>query len=140
MKPGNWKSRLVTLDLGPVTAPGSSTLELYVVDSLEEVIDRDSLLNSTDVPDPPYWALPWIGARAIARLLLNRPPSGGTRVLDLGCGLGLAGTPEMHSRDSRNPPPAGLRWQQMPPGDPREPGFQVKERIGIMIHPDQIFK
>ncbi len=86
-----WESRLARLDLGPSDDPEALTLELYVVDSLDKHVDRQRLLNERELPDPPYWALPWIGARAIARRLLANPPRDGIEVLDLGCGLGLAG-------------------------------------------------
>ena len=52
---------------------------------------REALLRADDPPDPPYWALPWIGARAIAARLLPRRRRAATRVLEIGCGLGLAG-------------------------------------------------
>ena len=58
---------------------------------LEDVVDRDSLLRDDVVPDPPYWAHLWIGARAVAKALAEGGPLEGRRVLDLGCGLGLPG-------------------------------------------------
>ncbi len=54
-------------------------------------MDRERLLRDAEVPEPPYWALVWIGARAIAGRLLEDPPPPDARVLDLGCGLGLSG-------------------------------------------------
>ncbi|MFP6626808.1 MAG: 50S ribosomal protein L11 methyltransferase [Deltaproteobacteria bacterium] len=66
-------------------------IPLRVVDDVESLVDRDRLLNSRHTPDPPYWALVWIGARALAARMLEVPPPPGARVLDLGCGLGLSG-------------------------------------------------
>jgi predicted nicotinamide N-methyase len=37
----------------------------------------------------PYWARPWPAGLALARTLSADPPSQGTRVLELGCGLAL---------------------------------------------------
>ena len=66
-------------------------LDLWCVAELETLVDARELLRADDPPDPPYWALPWIGARAIAARLLDSPPAAGTSVLEIGCGLGLAG-------------------------------------------------
>jgi predicted nicotinamide N-methyase len=66
-------------------------LEIWTVADLERLVDAEALLRAIDPPDPPYWALPWIGARAIAARLLTTPPPASTRVLEIGCGLGLAG-------------------------------------------------
>jgi predicted nicotinamide N-methyase len=37
----------------------------------------------------PYWATPWPSGGVLAHALADRPPAPGTRVLELGCGLGL---------------------------------------------------
>jgi predicted nicotinamide N-methyase len=37
----------------------------------------------------PYWAMPWPSGRVLAETVLASPPAPGTRVLELGCGLGL---------------------------------------------------
>jgi predicted nicotinamide N-methyase len=66
-------------------------LELWTVADLHRFVDADILLRAVDPPAPPYWALPWIGARAIAARLLTSRPGATTRVLEIGCGLGLAG-------------------------------------------------
>lgn len=39
--------------------------------------------------DVPYWAVPWPSGNALARAVAADPPARGTRVLELGCGLGL---------------------------------------------------
>jgi len=66
-------------------------IELWCVAELERIVDADALLRVRDPVEPPYWALPWIGARAIAALLLDSPPRTDATVLEIGCGLGLAG-------------------------------------------------
>jgi predicted nicotinamide N-methyase len=66
-------------------------LELWCVAELERMVDAHALLRADAPEDPPYWALPWIGARAIAAKLLDAPPHPTARVLEIGCGLGLAG-------------------------------------------------
>jgi predicted nicotinamide N-methyase len=70
------------------------TLPLVCVRDLDAFVDRDELLRAAATVEPPYWALPWIGARAIAShlLALDTAQSLSDRsVLDLGCGLGLSG-------------------------------------------------
>ena len=67
----------------------NATLTLYSVPSLDQIVDGQALLRGTAGVEPPYWALVWIGARAIAGRVLTQPPHG--RVLDLGCGLGMSG-------------------------------------------------
>ena len=68
-------------------AIGGDAIALWQVADLERHVDRAALLAGDDPAEPPYWAHLWSGARVLASLL---PPSAG-RVLDLGCGLGLAG-------------------------------------------------
>lgn len=66
-------------------------LELYALADAEASIDAGALLREREIADPPYWALAWTGARAIAAAVEEiwlRPLA---KVLDLGCGLGLAG-------------------------------------------------
>jgi predicted nicotinamide N-methyase len=74
----------------PAPDPRSS-FELVCVADLDAFVDRDALLRASNPAEPPYWALPWIGARAIAARVLEHPPYRTTAVLDLGCGLGLSG-------------------------------------------------
>jgi predicted nicotinamide N-methyase len=70
-------------------------IELYMLRDPERSIDAEALLREPVVEDPPYWALLWTGARAIAAALANKPVAG-IRVLDLGCGLGLSGLAAAH--------------------------------------------
>jgi predicted nicotinamide N-methyase len=69
----------------------AAPVELYALADAESAIDAAALLREREIPDPPYWALPWTGARAIAAIASNMDFDPGLRVLDLGCGLGLAG-------------------------------------------------
>lgn len=66
-------------------------IDLYVLADPEGSVDARALLRERVIADPPYWALVWTGARAIAAVLLDGPPLQRHRVLDLGCGLGLSG-------------------------------------------------
>ena len=68
---------------GPVT--------LYALADADSAIDAGALLRERVIADPPYWALVWTGARAIAAVAANMEFPPGLRVLDLGCGLGFAG-------------------------------------------------
>jgi predicted nicotinamide N-methyase len=84
-----YPAELETVAIGAEGDAPIATLELFSVPSLDEIVDGQALLRGTAGVDPPYWALVWIGARAIAGRVLATPPCG--RVLDLGCGLGLSG-------------------------------------------------
>jgi predicted nicotinamide N-methyase len=88
-----YPARLESVDLDvPEDAP-LRRVELFTVDGLEQMVDTDALLRADDGVEPPYWALVWIGARAIAaRIAAGRDcDAARTSVLDLGCGLGLSG-------------------------------------------------
>lgn len=51
----------------------------------EEDLDRQGI-------EPPFWAFPWAGGQAVARLILERPELvRGKRVLDIACGSGMVG-------------------------------------------------
>lgn len=51
----------------------------------EQDLDRQGI-------EPPFWAFPWAGGQAVARLILERPESvRGKRVLDIACGSGMLG-------------------------------------------------
>jgi predicted nicotinamide N-methyase len=73
--------------------PVNEPIDLYALADPESAIDAGALLREREIPDPPYWALPWTGARAIAAIVAGRTIPGFFRILDLGCGLGLAGLP-----------------------------------------------
>jgi predicted nicotinamide N-methyase len=61
--------------------------------------DPDELLNHLESPEAatrphladPYWAKLWPAATHLAEALIREPFPPGTRVLELGCGSGLAG-------------------------------------------------
>lgn len=93
--PASWQR--FDLEVSAQAADGSFELlaaapvELYALQSPENSIDAAALLRERVIADPPYWALVWTGARAIAAVADDLGLSAGTRVLDLGCGLGLSG-------------------------------------------------
>ena len=60
--------------------------------------DPDRLLDDPTVRDwnrmddyMPYWAYLWPGAFLLAQVMAREPVREGTRALEIGCGLGLAG-------------------------------------------------
>lgn len=63
---------------------------LLVVARLQDYVDAESLLRDAHAPEPPYWAHVWPGSRALARRTAQIECAG-RRIVDLGCGLGLAG-------------------------------------------------
>lgn len=88
-----WPAELASVAVETPDANGAArAIEIFRVARPERLIDRDALLRGAPGGgEPPYWALVWIGARAIAARMLDRPPLSGSRVLDVGCGLGLSG-------------------------------------------------
>lgn len=64
------------------------TLALVTVRDLEQHVDPERLLHDESAV-PPYWAMVWGGARALAVHIATRLPVAGKSVLDVGCGLGL---------------------------------------------------
>ena len=85
MRIAGYPARRVALDLGTLHP------QLYVVDGLEDYVDTDALLRDPDAAEPPYWAHLWPGARCLARLMTVQAECSGRRVVEVGCGLGLAG-------------------------------------------------
>jgi predicted nicotinamide N-methyase len=80
-----YPTRQLTVDLE------SLQVKLLVVRRLEDYVDAEELLRNPDAPEPPYWAHLWTGSRALARRLVAVPDLTRTRVVDIGCGVGLAG-------------------------------------------------
>lgn len=80
-----YATRVHTLALGSVTVP------LAAVAHLEAHVDTAALLRDADAPEPPYWAHLWPGSRALARLVATEISCTGRRIVEVGCGLGLAG-------------------------------------------------
>lgn len=68
------------------------TLQMWQADEItpiwsatEEDLQRQGL-------EPPFWAFPWAGGQAVARLILERPELvAGKRVLDIACGSAMVG-------------------------------------------------
>ncbi|CAK8992249.1 Electron transfer flavoprotein beta subunit lysine methyltransferase (ETFB lysine methyltransferase) (ETFB-KMT) (Protein N-lysine methyltransferase METTL20) [Durusdinium trenchii] len=91
--PGGWTNREIPLCRGSLTLTLPSDPDLFLDDP--EVIaanERDDYM--------PYWAFLWPASIPFANLLLEHPPwSVGTRVLDLGAGLGLAGLAALRRGD-----------------------------------------
>jgi len=82
----------VSSDDGDASIPlPCEPVDLYVLADPETSIDSAALLREPVIADPPYWAIVWTGARAIAATIASSPDIAGTRTLDLGCGLGLSG-------------------------------------------------
>ncbi len=67
----------------------SSAIRVYVVADLERLVDRAALLRGD--AEPPYWAYLWTGSRCLAEYVARWVDLRGRRVLEIGCGLGLAG-------------------------------------------------
>jgi SAM-dependent methyltransferase len=70
---------------------GDIGVDLLTVARLEDYVDPAALLRDADAPEPPYWAHLWTGSRALARLAATQIECAGRRVVEIGCGLGLAG-------------------------------------------------
>lgn len=91
--PGGWTNREIPLSRGSLTLTLPSDPDLFLDDP--EVIaanERDDYM--------PYWAFLWPASIPFANLLLEHPPwPAGTRVLDLGAGLGLAGLASLKRGD-----------------------------------------
>lgn len=65
------------------------TVSMVVPASIGEALRERA--GNDDPDEQPYWAELWPASVALARNLMRGPPLVGLRVLDVGCGLGLAG-------------------------------------------------
>lgn len=73
-----------------VPAPLSPEIDVFHALDLVEAWAAAERLAGTPVPSP-FWAYPWPGGSALARVVLDNPEwVRGQRVLDLGCGGGVA--------------------------------------------------
>jgi len=70
---------------------GATSVVLHVPSHLENYVDAEALLRDPDAEEPPYWLHLWPGSRALAREVGARDGWQGKRVVEVGCGLGLAG-------------------------------------------------
>jgi predicted nicotinamide N-methyase len=68
---------------------GGLDVSLWRAVQLERFVDVAALLGADAPPEPPYWMHLWPGALTLARRLAVAPLGSATRVLELGCGLGL---------------------------------------------------
>jgi predicted nicotinamide N-methyase len=75
----------------PLSAvPLCPEIRAFTARSLVEIWEAAEALAGGDLP-APFWAWPWAGGAALARVLLDRPELvRGQRVLDFGCGGGVA--------------------------------------------------
>jgi predicted nicotinamide N-methyase len=76
---------LLDVVVRPVELPGG---EVYIVQPADWEALRDYEGMAPGRP-LPYWGRLWSSAPVLALELARRPPGPGTRVLELGCGLGL---------------------------------------------------
>jgi predicted nicotinamide N-methyase len=68
-----------------------STFSLVKVRDTNRLVDAIDPETFADDERLPYWAELWSSSLELARWCLEEPGMGGMRVLELGCGLGLAG-------------------------------------------------
>jgi predicted nicotinamide N-methyase len=62
------------------------SLRLLLPQSAEDLLDEEAFEKDERLP---YWADLWPAARALARWLLDHPPSSDRRCIELGCGIAL---------------------------------------------------
>src|SRR5690606_20818892 len=75
-------------DFGP--APLSPEIRVFQARGLVEIWEAAERLAGRTLP-PPFWAYPWPGGAALARVVLDHPEwIAGRRVLDLGTGGGIS--------------------------------------------------
>jgi len=72
-----------------VVRTSTASSPVYTVADLETLVDRGALLRGE--AEPPYWAYPWTGSRVLAEYVTRWIDLRGRRVLEIGCGLGIAG-------------------------------------------------
>ena len=78
-------AELLDIAVRPVDLPGGRVYIVRPAD-FEALRDEEGMAPGQPLP---YWARLWPSASLLALELAARPPGPGTRVLELGCGLGL---------------------------------------------------
>lgn len=69
---------------------GPETLRLWQADEITPIWSATEADLERQGLEPPFWAFPWAGGQAVARLILDRPEIvRGKRVLDIATGSGL---------------------------------------------------
>ncbi len=82
---GSWELLSLDIDAG---AP----VRVWAPRDPERLLDDEAVIERNDFNDSmPYWAWLWDSAPTMARLLRRDPPKPGSRVLELGAGLGFNG-------------------------------------------------
>src|SRR5947208_13754324 len=83
--PGGWSDREVTI--------GPHRFSLFTPTEPDELLEHLESPEAATQPHlaDPYWAKLWPAAPLLAEAIVRNPLPRGTRVLELGCGSGLAG-------------------------------------------------
>ena len=83
--------RFIAANTRLLSPPLVPEIQLHLAEeSLEIWRKTEEDLGEMNLP-PPYWAFAWAGGQALARCLIDLPSLvNGKRILDLGCGAGLA--------------------------------------------------
>lgn len=84
--------QLRRFDLRTLRLPlGTRVLSLAVPDSRRWLREGRWVPDTVRGAEPPYWVEVWPASLAVARLLVRKGGLDGTKLLDLGCGLGIPG-------------------------------------------------
>ncbi len=82
---GGWE--ILSIDAGT-----SVPIRIWAPCHPDRLLDDDAVIERNEFNDSmPYWAWLWDSAPTMARLLRRDPPAAGSRVLELGAGLGFNG-------------------------------------------------
>ena len=79
--PASWSRILLEVSeeaSGTLHAIPCDPIDLFTPSDAGRSIDARALLRESVIPDPPYWALVWTGARAIAAVAGSLELSPGT--------------------------------------------------------------
>lgn len=76
---------LLDVVVRPVKLPGGEVFIVRPAD-WESLRDEEGMAPGRPLP---YWAMLWPSGETLARALAKDPPGPGTKVIELGCGLGL---------------------------------------------------